>query len=101
MKILSKAFVRVWIVSLTLFSSCDLVEEVTDCVNQFAEYTERLQDYQDIEGEVCDNQAAVQEFIDFLETEAKGSCIEETLEDQDQDLDQIIQGVKDELANCN
>ena len=66
---------------------------------QFSEY-EEANKYADIEGSVCDSKEAAQAYIDFLENEAKGSCIEEQLDKQGEDLDDIIADAKADLAVC-
>lgn len=101
MKVISKIFTVLFISSAGFFTSCDAIEDIEECLNEFAEYEDRLKDYEDIEGDICDNQDAAQEFIDFLENEAKGSCIEEQLENQDQSLDDIIEDAKAKLAECS
>ncbi len=86
--------------ALMFMSGCDSLDDVTACIQEFADYQDRAAEFENIEGTICDNQAAAQEFITFLETEAKGSCIEEELNEQDQDLDQIIVDAKAKLAAC-
>ena len=97
-----KNFMKVFAVaSMLMFTiSCDALEDVLDCVEQFAEYTDEAAKYAQISGSVCDNQQAAQDFITFLETEAKGSCIEDELSKQGESLDDIIADAKAELAKC-
>ena len=99
-----KVFVSIlFIGSIGLFlTGCDsLLEEVEACVNEFAEYEDEAAKYKDIEGSVCDNKQAAQDFINFLETEAKGSCVEEQLSNQGQSLDDIIADAQAKVDACN
>lgn len=99
MKILTRSVLLLGVVIFS-FSSCDIIEEVEECVKEFEEYEDRFSAYEDIEGDICDNQDAAADFIDFLENEAKGSCVEDQLANQDQDLDDIIAEAKADLAEC-
>lgn len=81
-------------------TSCDLVEEIEACVEEFAEYEDRFDAYKDIEGDICENQDAANDFLNFLENDARGTCVEETLEGQGTSLDDVIAEVEAELAAC-
>ncbi len=99
MRIISFLFVLA--MGLTLvFTGCDSLDEIAECAEQFSDYSDRLEAYEDIEGTICDNQQAAQDFIDFLETEAKGSCIEDQLEENGENLDDIIAEAKAKLEAC-
>lgn len=100
MKSILSVMMLLAMVGTLMVSSCDAVEDIQACLSEFAEYQDRAEAYAEIEGSLCDNQAAAQEFIDFLENDAKGSCIEEQLDAQGQSLDDIIANAKADLAAC-
>lgn len=85
---------------IALLFSCDKLEDAEKCVTEYSDYTSKSFEYSSIDDELCSNKKLAEEYISYLDTEVRGSCVEDRLESSGESLEDIIEKAQSKLDEC-